>query len=65
MVRTLTGRVARVREWMSYQLALPVVYIIHGRLLAAIQCVGPNKVGSRARSVSRQRIQHLYCMSRK
>ena len=43
-----------MREWLTYQLAFPVIYVIHGRLLAAIQSVGSNKLGARARTVPKK-----------
>jgi len=52
-LRTLTGRVKRVKEWISYGLSFPVLFVVHGRLLAAVQSIGTGRAG-RSRVVTRK-----------
>ena len=35
-LRVLTGRVGKVKEWMSLELPFSCVYVIHGRLLSKV-----------------------------
>ena len=43
MFRILTGRVKRVKEWINFQLSFPVLFVVHGRLLAAVQSIGSTR----------------------
>jgi len=44
LLRVLTGRVNKVREWMSMGLSFPVVYRVYGQLMMGIN---PSKSGNK------------------